>query len=186
VPFSLVFVADSGKSLFITDSIEFTREVLTDDQGNEHAMMVAPSIEGSSVVGPVFVTEDALRTMREYIDYKTATNSLVFMGPPKSSKSMMLHEVLPRLVVASKPETEPVFVRIVLDMRSSPAQAWLRIKAELLLVCEAFEINAPVLLGDEYLSSLLPGLVSAVASGLKEESRRLWLLIDECQVLLFT
>ena len=168
----------------MTESIAFTREVLKDDEGDEHVMMVAPSIKGSSVVGPVYLTEAALRTMQQYVDNKTTDNSLVFMGPPKCSKTTMMHEVLPRLVVASNPKLSPVFVRIVLDMKSPPAQAWQRIRAQLRRVSEAFGIiaRAP---SDSELFDLLPDFAFDVATGLQGQGRCLWLLIDECQVLLF-
>jgi hypothetical protein len=114
--FSFVSVLNSGNPFLITESIEFTREVLQDGEGNEHAMMVAPSVKGSSVVGPVYLTEASLSTIKKFVDNKTIDNSLVFMGPPKSSKTIMLHQVLPRLVVASQPAAEPVFARIVADI----------------------------------------------------------------------
>jgi DNA polymerase III delta prime subunit len=156
--------------------------VLTDDQGNEHAMMVAPSIEGSSVVGPVFVTEDALRTMQQYVDHKTTVNSLVFMGPPKCSKTTMLHEVLPRLVVASNPKMSPVFVRIVFTLGTKPREAWLRIKNRLAKVARAFEIIVDVP-SDANTADELDDFALDVATGLQKQGLRLWLLIDECQVL---
>jgi hypothetical protein len=128
------------------------------------------------------VTEAALRTMREYVVNKTTDNSLVIMGPPKSSKTTMLHEMLPRLVVASKPATEPVFVRIVFQLGFTPSQAWLLVKIRLAMVARAFAIEADVP-SDANAEIALDDFALDVAAGLQKQGRRLWLLIDECQVI---
>jgi hypothetical protein len=93
----------------------------------------------------------------------------------------MLHEVLPRLVVASKPAAEPVFVRIVFTLGTTYTDAWQLIRDRLLSVCQAFDVGAQ-LPPDTDMSKTLPDFVLAVAQGFKEQGRQLWLLIDECQV----
>jgi hypothetical protein len=94
---------------------------------------------------------------------------------------MMLHEVLPRLVVASKPTESPVFVRITFPLSFTPLQAWKDTRDALVDVATAYGIGA-LAPNDESVFSRLPAFAGFVAEGLKDQGRRLWLLIDECQV----
>ena len=167
----------------ISGLIEFKREVLRDDEGNDLAMMVAPPIHGSSVDGPVYLTESALNKMLAFIENKSPISSLVLIGPPKCSKTTMLHEVLPRLVVASNPDKTPVFVRIVFPLNSTPTAARQQIREELDFVSNAFGIGA-TMPSAATSPTLLVKLVEGIAKGLQKQGRRLWLLIDESQVII--
>jgi hypothetical protein len=168
---------------------EFKAQTLGDDQ---HEMMVAESVPNSNIVGPMFLSTLAHAVLLSFVNYPEENQPLVVFGPPKSSKTAVLFEVLPRMVAARVGGLDPVFVRLTFSLANNPQSAAKRIWTELSEVARAFEIDcfdiseivvpAEVTLVDAILK--LPKLIEKIAPLFVAKDRQLWLLFDEISVRL--
>jgi hypothetical protein len=170
---------------------EFKAQTLGDDQ---HKMMVAESVPNSKIVGPMFLSTSAHDVLLRYVSVHKDSQALVVLGPPKSSKTAVLFEVLPRMVAARVGGLDPVFVRLTFSLANNPQSAAKRIWTELGKVARAFEIDcsdiseivvpAEVTLDDAILK--LPNLIEQIAPLFVAKGLQLWLLFDEVSVRVYS
>ena len=166
---------------------EFKSQTMGDDP---LPMMVAESVPNSDILGPMFLSKLVHDRLLHYVSYHNPNQALIVLGPPKSSKTAVLHTVLPRMVAARVGGLEPVFVRLTFSLRDSPQIAAKRIWTELREVAHAFNIYETVVPAEVSLddaSLCLPKLISEIASRFVNgaEKRQLWLLMDEVSVRLY-
>jgi hypothetical protein len=159
--------------------------------GHSKSMMVAAAIPGSRIVGPMYLHERVYQELLQFIDIPMPTQPLVVLGPPKSSKSSVLRELLPRLAAARACEFTPVFVRIEFPLDTTPADAASLLWKQLKRAASAFELEmyhpGPVAeISIQHARLHLPDLIESFAMRLESQKLKLWLLIDECQVRTWT
>jgi hypothetical protein len=163
--------------------VDFVRKSVN---GKTDFMMVADLIPGSTIMGPMFLTEKVYQDLLNFIDIPASYRPLIVLGPPKSSKTVVLHQVLPSLVAARAVEFTPVFVRLTFSIDDSPLQAAFSLWGELKRVADAFDsfgVAAPATgVTFEHSCFEIANLIATISRQLESRKFRLWLLIDECQV----
>jgi len=164
---------------------EFKSETVGD---NGQTMMVAKSIPNSSIVGPMFLPTLAHINLLDFVSSPVPDQALVVFGPPKSSKTTVLFEVLPNMVAARVGGLDPVFVRHSISLCDSPHLAALNIWHALARVARAFEVYDVDVPADATFDDArreIPLLIRDLAPRFESKaSRQLWVLIDEVSVCL--
>jgi Cdc6-like AAA superfamily ATPase len=151
-------------------------------------MMVSKSIPGSSIIGPMFLSEPAYQQLRQFVLQPELNQALVVLGPPKSSKTTVLHEVLPSLAAAHAVDIAPLFVKVAFSLNQTPQTAVERIWSALKGAADLFGIKMNMTAADlpvHRAGSFLPQAIGSLANALQEHKHQLWLLIDEVQVCVF-
>jgi hypothetical protein len=124
----------------------------------------------------------------KFIDFAAPNEPLMVFGPPKSSKTAVLHDVLPPLAAARVSKLTPIFVKPKISLNETPSVAALRIWKDLNVAGKALEIDVAALpvpeaeFTFEHARIDLPRLVKSVALKMLSRNLQLWLLIDECHV----
>ncbi len=156
------------------------------------SMMVAESVPNSDILGPMFLPQLAHNVMLRFVNKPALSEALVVLGPPKSSKTAVLYDVLPRMVAARVGGLDPVFVRLTFSLANSPQSAAKRIWTELRAVAHAFSICETVVPAEVSLDDAilyLPKLVEEISKWCENkngtEKRQLLLLMDEVSVRLY-
>jgi hypothetical protein len=169
--------------------LEFESQTTGDDL---LPMMVAKSVPNSSIVGPMFLPKLAHDQLARFVSHSMRmamepSEALVFLGPPKSGKTAVLHELLPRMVAAHPSDFTPVFVRVTFEFGDTPERATKRIWEALRDVANAFDFHRQVDIPDkttfEHSCFEVPILIERLAHSFEYNKRQLWLLLDEFQVL---
>ena len=151
--------------------------------------MVAESVPNSKIVGPMYLSEQAHRNLVDFVVTPRDSAALVVLGPPKSSKTAVLFEVLPRMVAARPNGLDPVFVRLALSLDDTPLLSAQNIWHALKRVALAFDVqkvDVPAVVKFDDARREIPILIRELALQFeKNANRQLWLLIDEISVRLF-
>jgi hypothetical protein len=168
---------------------EFKSQTMGDEL---FSMMVAESVPNSDILGPMFLPQLAHNVMLRFVNKPALSEALVVLGPPKSSKTAVLYDVLPRMVAARVGGLDPVFVRLTFSLANSPQSAAKRIWTELRAVAHAFSICETVVPAEVSLDDAilyLPKLVEEISKWCENkngtEKRQLLLLMDEVSVRLY-
>ena len=148
-------------------------------------MMVADSVPNSNIVGPMFLSPLVHDRLINFVDQPELYQPLVVLGPPKCSKTAVLHDVLPRMVAARAGGITPVFVRLTFELDDTPEIAADRIWQQLRDVAHAFgvlqvDVPAKVIFADARFK--LPDLIDRLARLFEKNDYQLWLLFDEISV----
>jgi hypothetical protein len=149
-------------------------------------MMVAASVP--NVHGPMFLTPSAHESIEDFIaDFQNKNQSLFIVGPPKSSKSTVMKQVLPGMVFSlSKDVFSPVFVSLSFRLDDTPASALTLLYSKLVDIAENFDVprsHRPIHKSGDYVDVV--ELVREICCAFELQRRRLWFLIDELQVWSF-
>lgn len=171
--------------------LEFESQTMGDDP---LPMMVAKSVPNSSIVGPMFLPKLAHDQLAQFVRHSMhmamePSQALVFLGPPKSGMTTVLHELLPRMVAAHPSDFTPVFVRITFEFGDTPERATKRIWEALRDVANAFDfpghdrVDIPAKTTFEHSRFEVPILIEQLAYSFEYSKHQLWLLLDEFQVL---
>ena len=164
---------------------EFDSQTAGDDV---QPMMVAKSVPNSSIVGPMFLPTLAHAMLLDFVRSPEPDQALVVFGPPKSSKTTVLFEVLPSMVAARVGGLDPVFVRHSLSLDDTPHRAALNIWHALARVARAFDVydvDVPAAATFDDARREIPLLIRDLAPRFERKAKRqLWLLIDEVSVCL--
>ena len=148
-------------------------------------MMVAKRILYSDIIGPMFMPELALKELLAFVKNPRQFEPLVVIGPPKCSKTAVLHHVLPSLVAARGGDVTPVFVRLTFSLDDTPEVASKRIWQALAAVARAFDVcrvEVPAKVDFTDARSELPALFGELARLFDLKKYRLWFLLDEISV----
>jgi hypothetical protein len=171
--------------------LEFESQTTGDDP---LPMMVAKSVPNSSIVGPMFLPKLAHDQLTRFVSHSMRmamepSEALVFLGPPKSGKTAILHELLPRMVAAHPSDFTPVFVRVTFEFGDTPERATRRIWEALRDVANAFDfhghdhVDIPANTTFERSRFEVSILIQHLTRSFECSKRQLWLLLDEFQVL---
>jgi hypothetical protein len=171
--------------------LEFESQTTGDDP---LPMMVAKSVPNSSIVGPMFLPKLAHDQLTRFVSHSMRMameplQALVLLGPPKSGKTAVLHELLPRMVAVHSSDFAPVFVRVTFEFGDTPERATKRIWEALRDVAYAFDfhrqvdINIPDKTTFEHSCFEVRTLIGRLTHSFECNKRQLWLLLDEFQVL---
>jgi hypothetical protein len=148
-----------------------------------NTMMVVPSVPGSSIVGPMYLSKEAHRQLEDFCLNINAFQPLIIVGPPKCSKSSLLRHLLPSMVVSKPLHFSPVFVRLSFSLGDNPMQAAVRIKNELSEVVNAFGLSKSIIRGADSKAMLnIPGWIDKIGTEFAKRNLQLWIMMDECQV----
>jgi hypothetical protein len=161
---------------------EFKSQTVGDDQ---QTLMVAESVPNSPIVGPMFLPKEALDDLHHFASNPVASQALVVLGPPKCSKTAVLHHVLPSIVASRVGGLDPVFVRLTFSLKHSPQRAARHIFEALADVALAFgygKVDLPEVITFENCSSKIPTLVNDLVRWFHDQKFELWFLFDECSV----
>jgi hypothetical protein len=151
--------------------------------GDPNTMMVVPSVPGSSIVGPMFLSKEAHVQLEDFCQNVVLFQPLIIFGPPKCSKSSVLHHLLPSMAVSRPLHRSPVFVRLSFALGDTPVQAAVRIKNELIAVVDAFGLPTRILDGpDSRVHFSIPGWIKQIGDEFESRNQQLWIMMDECQV----
>jgi hypothetical protein len=151
--------------------------------GDPNTMMVVPSVPGSSIVGPMFLSKEAHVQLEDFCQNVVLFQPLIIFGPPKCSKSSVLHHLLPSMAVSRPLHRSPVFVRLEFSLGDTPVQAAVLIRNELIKVVDAFGLSTAILRGPDSEAMLnIPGWIRLIGTEFESRNQQLWIMMDECQV----
>ncbi len=148
--------------------------------------MVAKSIPNSNIVGPMFLSKPAHASLVDFVSSPEPEQALVVFGPPKSSKTTVLFQVLPSMAAALPDRLDPVFVRLSLSLDDTPRRAAQKIwdaLARAARVFDVYDVNVPAKATFDEARLEIPYLIRDLAPRFEKKAKRqLWLLIDEVSV----
>jgi GTPase SAR1 family protein len=150
-------------------------------------MWVAENIPDSDIEGPMFVSSDAFKIIRLFVEVPEPNNPLVLVGPPKCGKSAVLNHVIPSMVAQYSTDLEPIFVRFQFKLTEPPAKAIESLMTALFHIGAIFKLDLAEVTTNFRANpsdvSFVCDVVYQMALKFEEtHHKRLWLLLDECQV----